>query len=121
MTSRSVESKSVEVSSASGIVLSLSGRLLVDFQFPWNKMPPALLMALKHQVSPNPPLRREMVRIVCADVHGINSNPGRKQFTLLAERIVNEYPESLREHVGDVVVGSGHDSLFSRWRKTLTT
>ena len=54
-------------------------------------------------------MRREMIRIICADIHVIQSHPGRRQ---LAEAIVSEYPSSFRDMVGGDVVGSGYDSLL---------
>src|SRR6218665_126735 len=118
VTLSSVESNNVEVSPASGLT-SPTGRLLVDFQVPWNKMPPALLLALRNKVRPEPKLRREMICIVCADVHAIASNPGRRQLRELAERIVVKYPDSLRDQIGNDLVRSGSDSIFFQLEERL--
>lgn len=114
----SVDRGNVEVSPASSLV-SPGGRLLAELQLPWNKMPPALLTALRNKVQPNPALRREMVRIVSAEVHAIHSHPGRRQLRVLAERIVNEYPDSFCDRMDDVLVGSGHDSLVFQFEERL--
>lgn len=114
----SVDGGNVEVSPASRLA-SPSGRLLAELQLPWNKMPPALLMALRNKTAPNPALRREMMRIVSAEVHAIHSHPGRRQLRVLAERIVNEYPDSFCDRIDNVIVGSGHDSIVFQLEERL--
>src|SRR6218665_1019191 len=60
-----------------------------------------------------------MICIVCADVHAIASNPGRRQLRELAERIVVKYPDSLRDQIGNDLVGSGSDSIFFQLEERL--
>lgn len=93
--------------------MSPGGRLLVDFQLPWHKMPPVLLTALANRLPPIPILRREMVRIVCADTHVVKTNSGRRHTILIAEKIVNEYLISFRDTISGDVIGTGYDFFFS--------
>lgn len=65
--SQAVQSNNVEVSPASGPVVSPSGHLLVDL--PRNKMPSALLTALTNKAQPTPSLHRAMLCIVYIDIH----------------------------------------------------
>jgi len=85
---------------------------LLTFEVAWDKMPPALLSTLVRNERPTPALRREMVRLISADIYAVYSHPGRKQLRSLAEKIVNTYPSSFRDMAGDEVVGSGYDSLM---------
>lgn len=75
-------------------------------------MPPALLASLEAQERPLPSLRREMVRIIAAELCLFNARPGRSQLRQLCEKIVAAYPVSMRDVVGSNVVGSGYDSLM---------
>ena len=75
-------------------------------------MPSQLMTALSNNERPLPSLRREMVRILCADIHIWCHQPGRRQLRGLAERMVGQYPASLRDMIGEDIIGNGYDSLL---------
>ena len=54
-----------------------------------------------------------MVRIIVDDILIQCSKPGRKSLSLIASKIVSEYPESFQDILGDKI-GSGYDSLLAQ-------
>ena len=64
---------------------------------PWHKMPEELMTSLKHGRRPSPSLRKEMVRIVIADLYNLNLPlPRTTVLRALAQEAVRKYPNSLK-------------------------
>ena len=83
---------------------------------PWHKMPEELMTSLKHGRRPSPSLRKEMVRIVIADLYNLNLPlPRTTVLRALAQEAVRKYPNSLRDEVDGMILGSGYDSLLSQF------
>ena len=82
-----------------------------EFKLPLEKLPAELVACLKNKQRPSPALRRHMVRIICADITEICLYPGRRHLRMIAQNIVESFPQSLCDIIGDSTVGSGFDSL----------
>ncbi|KAL7870389.1 hypothetical protein SRHO_G00078860, partial [Serrasalmus rhombeus] len=83
-----------------------------SFQIPWHKLPSELIKALNEKKRPMPALRREMIRIVVDDLLASGSRPGRTKLRHVAQQIVERFPKSFSDVSGDIIVGSGYDSLM---------
>lgn len=62
----------------------------------------------------NADLRRKFVREVVDEVRKISSHCGKKDFETIAERITRKYPNTFQDRIGDIRIGSGHDSLLKQ-------
>ena len=55
-----------------------------------------------------------MIRVIVDDVHQLDKAPKKRNFEQIAEKIVHNYPSSFKDVVGDVVIGTGLQSLASQ-------
>ena len=85
-----------------------------SFKIPWEKFPKSLLDACAKKVRPKPRDRRAMVRIMCDDIKGYTSLPGRKNLSKVAEMVVAKQKESFCDVIGDSIIGSGYQSLLKQ-------
>ncbi|KAL6109660.1 uncharacterized protein ACO6RY_12737 [Pungitius sinensis] len=81
------------------------------FQVPWRTLPTALRSKLDNQERPTAKERREMIRIVTAEILHVCKNPSKRHLEEVARKMVLAYPESFTDIIEDEVVGSGYDSL----------
>lgn len=111
-------SSTVQVSTA---ITTPARQRQFDFEIPWNKMSAVLMTAITNKERPVASMRREMVRIICADIQDVcPGGPGRRQLRQLAEKIVLQYPASFRDQFDGDVVGSGFDSLLFQLEERLS-
>ncbi|CAI9733695.1 Hypothetical predicted protein [Octopus vulgaris] len=87
-----------------------------NFQIPIDKMPPALIHALKNKQRPESNLRREMIRVVVAEAIKFCARPNRRQLFFIAHKMVTEYPESLMD---DTLSPNGRQTGFEAILKQL--
>ena len=90
-----------------------------DYKIPWNKFPKSLLDACIRKSRPKPRERREMVRILCDDIRGYNTFPGRKNLARIAQMIVSKYKDSFCHLIGDSVIGSGYESFLKQMEERI--
>ncbi|XP_037310961.2 uncharacterized protein LOC119198156 isoform X2 [Pungitius pungitius] len=81
------------------------------FQVPWRTLPTALRSKLDNQQRPAAKERREMIRIVAAEILHVCKNPSKRHLEEVARKMVLAYPKSFTDIIEDEVVGSGYDSL----------
>nr|XP_055038580.1 uncharacterized protein LOC129426349 [Misgurnus anguillicaudatus] len=79
-------------------------------------LPAVLRKKLKNQERPTARERREMVRIIAAEILAICQKPSKKHLNEVARKMVLTYPKSLKDMIGDEVVGSGHDALTKQFQ-----
>ena len=90
-----------------------------DYKIPWNKFPKSLLHACTGKSRPKPRERREMVRILCDDIRGYTTVPGRKNLARIAQMMVAKYKDSFCDLAGDCVIGSGYESLLKQMEERI--
>ena len=86
----------------------------VSFEIPWEKFPRSLVEDCKQKKRPAHRDRLQMIRVIVDDVHQLNKAPKKRNFERIAEKIVHKYPSSFKDVVGDVVIGTGLQSLASQ-------
>ncbi|RXN33042.1 hypothetical protein ROHU_004411 [Labeo rohita] len=82
-----------------------------NFEIPWSKMPSEITRKLKNKERPTGRERRELIRLMVAEILTICPSPGKKHLSEISRKIVSTYPQSFRDVIEDQVVGSGYDSL----------
>ena len=55
-----------------------------------------------------------MIRVLADDIAKITSRPMRKHLTVVASKVVAEFPSSFQDKLDDVVVGSGYNSILTQ-------
>ena len=81
------------------------------FEPPWDSLPKEILKALQKGEKLVPKQRRTLVRIVSDKIMQITRKPGRKALEQIAYKMTGKYPASLKDYIGETLVGSGYDSL----------
>ncbi|KAK0151057.1 hypothetical protein N1851_007803 [Merluccius polli] len=104
------------ISSPSGSECSSPTRKLgsdwhYNFQVPWNMLPAVVKKKLHNQERPTARERREVIRIITAEILATCKTPAKKHLSEVARKMVLEYPKSFKDIIEGEVVGSGHDSL----------
>ena len=74
-------------------------------------MPPSVESALKKAKRPSSTERRVFVRRIMDQVHKNHPHCTKKDLNIIADRIVNTYPESFKDIYDGQVIGSGYASL----------
>ena len=74
-----------------------------NFEVPWNKMPSSTRKVLDTE-------RREIIRIVVAEITAVCKKPGKRHITEIAREMVICYPKSFRDEIEGQVVGTGYDT-----------
>ncbi|KAF3836761.1 hypothetical protein F7725_004225 [Dissostichus mawsoni] len=69
------------------------------------------IRSLETEKRPSAVERREVVRIVVAEIFSVCKKPGKKHFGEIARKMVIQYPKSFRDEIEGQVVGTGYDSL----------
>ena len=72
---------------------------------------PELKTVLSKNKRPDSDLRRYLVRLIVDEVRKITLHGTKHQFEILAQTIVTQYPDSLKDQIDGKVIGSGYDSL----------
>ena len=84
------------------------------FEIPWNSFPKSLLDACDHKKKPEKRHRLEMVRIVVDAIHKVCAYPKLKNIEKIAYRIISRYPNSFKDEIDGIVIGSGLESLTTQ-------
>ncbi|XP_076585369.1 uncharacterized protein LOC143333240 [Chaetodon auriga] len=84
------------------------------FEIPTERFPEALMQCLERGKRPVPSLRREMVRIVAAEMMKACPSPTKHASTEIAKKLVGRYPLSLKDVIEGEVVGTGYHSLLKQ-------
>ncbi|XP_073347902.1 uncharacterized protein [Pagrus major] len=82
-----------------------------NFCIPWNSMPSHIKETLEKQERPSAKDRREVVRMVTAEILAVCKCPQKKHLREIARKMVLAYPKSFKDVIEGQVVGSGYDSL----------
>ncbi|GBN17216.1 hypothetical protein AVEN_87595-1 [Araneus ventricosus] len=82
------------------------------FEIPYNKIPKSAISKLERGERPTPAERRQIVRIVVAELLETVPTPRQSQLEPIAKEIVGKYPRSFSDYIGDSVIGGGHSSLL---------
>lgn len=86
-----------------------------SFEIPWNKMPSNTRKLLDTGKRPSPSERREIIRIVVAEILTVCKKPGKRHITEIARNMVIRYPKSFQDEIEGQVVGTGYDSLVKQF------
>lgn len=84
------------------------------FEIPWMQIPSNTRKLLDKEKRPSPAERREIIRILVAEVLSVCKKPGKKHIMEIARKLVNRYPKSFRDGIEGQVVGTGYDSLVKQ-------
>ncbi|KAG9269206.1 hypothetical protein AMEX_G16209 [Astyanax mexicanus] len=84
------------------------------FEIPTERFPEALMQCLERGKRPVPSLRREMIRIVAAEMMKTCPSPTKHASTEIAKKLVGKYPQSLKDVIEGDVVGTGYYSLVKQ-------
>uniref|UniRef100_A0AAR2LM09 Uncharacterized protein n=1 Tax=Pygocentrus nattereri TaxID=42514 RepID=A0AAR2LM09_PYGNA len=84
------------------------------FEIPTERFPEALMQCLERGKRPIPSLRREMIRIVAAEMMKACPSPTKHASTEIAKKLVGKYPQSLKDVIEGDVVGTGYHSLVKQ-------
>ncbi|KAL7407439.1 hypothetical protein ABVT39_008394 [Epinephelus coioides] len=104
------------ISSPSGSECSSPTRQLgsdwhYNFQVPWNMLPAIVRKKLHNQEQPTARERREVIRIITAEILATCKAPAKKHLSEVARKMVLEYPEFFKDVIEGEVIGSSYDSL----------
>ncbi|XP_064482760.1 uncharacterized protein LOC135395533 [Ornithodoros turicata] len=94
---------------------NLNPNWMENFKVPWDDMPASLKRALQQKIRPTPRDRRKMVRLIVARAMELCPRPLKHQLSVIAQRIINEYPNSFKDCLDGTVIGSGYDSLLNQF------
>ena len=84
------------------------------FQIPWDLFPQDLFDVCKEGQRPLHRDRLQMIRIIVEEVHKTARNIKKRNWERIAESMVQKYPESFRDVVDGLVIGTGIQSLASQ-------
>ncbi|XP_027141804.1 uncharacterized protein LOC104934043 isoform X2 [Larimichthys crocea] len=98
-------------SECSGSTRQLGNDWHYNFQVPWNRLSSVLRRKLDHQERPTARERREMIRVIAAEILAVCKKPAKRHLSEVARKMVLAYPKSFKDIIDDEVIGSGHDSL----------
>ncbi|CAK8690878.1 uncharacterized protein LOC143465988 [Clavelina lepadiformis] len=84
------------------------------FDIPWNDFPQGLLQSCENFRVPDPLLRLEMVRVLVDAIFMKTKRPVRRELSTIAYQIVSKYPQSFKDEVDGITIGTGHESLTSQ-------
>lgn len=86
-----------------------------EFSIPWKHFPTSFMQTLKAGKRPQPSGRREMVRILAAEIYKKYKKPGKKALAVIAQKLVKRFPNSFQDVIEDTLVGTGYDSMLKQW------
>ena len=81
-----------------------------NFEVPWNKMPSSTRKVLDTERRPSAAERREIIRIVVAEITAVCKKPGKRHITEIARKMVICCLKSFRDEIEGQVVGTGYDT-----------
>ncbi|XP_063217419.1 uncharacterized protein LOC134539586 [Bacillus rossius redtenbacheri] len=86
---------------------------LQSFIIPYNKFPPHVTRSMQqNRTLSRPNVLNEVVRIICNEVHALDTHPGSRFFESLAKELVGKYPSTFGLKLEDgTLLGDGHHLL----------
>ncbi|CAL4063299.1 unnamed protein product, partial [Meganyctiphanes norvegica] len=88
-----------------------------NFQIPWEKMPATLMKALHEEKRPNPPDRRQFVRIVVDEMRQHCLNPPKKECEIIVKAIVQAHSKCFADFSDESeFIGCGYHSLLKQFK-----
>ena len=84
-----------------------------SFEVPWSKIPTNTMKVLDAEKRPPATERREIIRIVVAEILTVCKKPDKRHKTEIARKMIIRYPKSFRDEIEGQVVGTGYDSDIS--------
>ncbi|KAL0965498.1 hypothetical protein UPYG_G00282080 [Umbra pygmaea] len=85
-----------------------------NFEIPWSKMSSSIRKKLLKKERPTGAERREVIRIIGAEILEVCKRPGKKHINEVARKMVIAYPKSFRDEIENEIVGSGYDSIVKQ-------
>ncbi|XP_034057825.1 uncharacterized protein LOC117536851 [Gymnodraco acuticeps] len=82
-----------------------------SFNIPWNLMPSHIKKILEKKEWPTARDRREIIRLISAEIVSFCKNPQKKHLSEVARKMVVDYPKSFKDEIENQVVGCGYDSI----------
>ncbi|XP_067652038.1 uncharacterized protein [Haliotis asinina] len=80
----------------------------------WSSMTRDVMKPLESKQRLVPTLKRKLVRHLMDMVRSVTVQATKRQLSIIAQRAVAKYPDSLEDRIDDDVVGSGYESLLNR-------
>ena len=85
------------------------------FEIPHSCFPKHISNMLEKGLRPTPKTRREFIRIVMDEVLKTHHKPTKQHLSIVADKLVQKYPESFEDKIGDIVmIGAGRDALTNK-------
>ncbi|XP_057211347.1 uncharacterized protein LOC130567342 [Triplophysa rosa] len=85
-----------------------------SFDIPWNKLTSTTRNILENEQRPSAAERREIIRIVVAEILTACKKPGRRHIIEIARKMVIRHPKSFHDEIEGQVVGTGYDSIVKQ-------
>lgn len=85
-----------------------------DFEIDWNLFPKEIQESHNKNTLPLKKHVNEMIRILITQLTNCKENFGRKDFRIIATKIVNKYPNLFLDKCGDKVIGDGCETLVKK-------
>ncbi|GBN02725.1 hypothetical protein AVEN_206633-1 [Araneus ventricosus] len=84
------------------------------FEIPYNKIPKSAISKLERGECPTPAERRQIVRIVVAELLETVPAPRKSQLEPIVKEIVRKYSRSFSDCIGGSVIGGGIPVCYAR-------
>ena len=85
-----------------------------NFMIPWSSFSSALLKACEAGLKPEKRLRLQMIRALVDEIHTVCKHPKCKDAEKVAFRLISRYPQSFKDIVENIAIGSGLESLTTQ-------
>ncbi|XP_048245216.1 uncharacterized protein LOC124118583 [Haliotis rufescens] len=82
----------------------------MTLQLPWEELPDIVTLLEQGKRLPQP-LRYTLVRSVTDRVRTKTHKATKRQFGIIAQRMVSKYPSSLQDKIDNLIIGTGYDSI----------
>lgn len=86
----------------------------VKLELPWESMSRDVSVALQNGKRLTPTAKKELVRKTVDAVRLKTEHSTRRQMSVISQRLVAKFTESLQDKIDDTVVGSGYDTILNK-------
>ena len=87
----------------------------IVYSIPWERFSKDVKLCLENKKRPTPKERREVVRVLCDEIHDKCASPQRRDIQKMAEMMVNRYPISFEDRsLGGRLIQDGSYTLFTQ-------
>ena len=86
----------------------------LTFTIPYNKLPSSTLKKLDCNLNLDLRERREFVKIIISEIKKDEKVLGIRHFRNITKCIMDKYPNSVTDRIGDTVVGAGYESFVQQ-------